>query len=199
MNKASKKPLAIEYCAKEYVNYLREVRKTIPDVRFHLLVNFCNWGWKDGPAYHARGPNGQDHGDYHKVVPVLIRETRKAGLDLAALVVDAPYEYVTRAFPSPYRSQKEVDWIGRIRELEDYVESEGLEFHLIINNSSAKSSRESCENTLKYLAMYRKAGGSPKRWILQTWSAHPEKVVPDTERYTMTWLAREVRKTLSIR
>ena len=81
-----------------------------------------------------------------------------------------------------------IDWTKRALDLERYVENQGLEFNLIVNScvGGDKSSEAFAKGTLDYIDAYRKAGGHPKRYIVQTWYKYPEKVYPEDEPNTMT-------------
>ncbi len=188
---------SIEPCVDQLVIYMETVRAKYPDIRFFTLTNFPNWGFKGGPSYHARHENKQDWGDYFNVISTIIPRAKAAEMPLLAVTVDNPYDYAVGMHSSRHqRDPKQVNWMGRIRELEDYVKSQGLEFNLIINTEAgARGSDERfCRETLQYLDAYRAAGGSPKRYFVQTWMQHPKNVVPETAPHTMTALAKEVIK-----
>ncbi len=190
---------SVDACATELVDALREHRKAYPDLRFWLLVNFPNWGWKDGVSYHARGPQRQDWGDYLPVLQTVLRRTREAGVPFDGVTVDFPYDYAVGKHRSVnLKPPTQVDWIARIRDLEGYVEKEGLEFNLIVNSEAGGQASDEAfyHDTLAYVDAYLAAGGSPKRWIVQSWYPHPKQVVPETAPHTMTALVRAVIKKL---
>ncbi|MFQ6099265.1 MAG: hypothetical protein ACE5O2_16155 [Armatimonadota bacterium] len=190
---------SIERCIKELVDYTKAVRAVYPRIEFFALTNFPNWGYKGDVSYHARGPKRQDWGDYYDVITTIIRLTREADVPIKGLTCDNPYEYAVGEHRSVMLGDpREVDWLGRIRDLEKYVEGEGLEFNLICNSEAGgqESAQAFYERTLRYLDTYLAAGGTPKRYIIQTWYPHPREVLPETEPHTMTALVKEVIQRL---
>ena len=186
---------SIDRAVDELLVYLRAVRKEHPDVKFFILTNFPNWGYKGDVSYHARGPQRNDWGDYFTVVETVIRKTRQADLPIAGLTVDNPYDYALGEHRSvSLDDPKQVDWIARLLDLERYVKSEGLEFNLILNSERGgeTSDRKFYEETLQFLDLYLERGGTPKRFIIESWYPHPRAVVPESEPYTMTALVKAV-------
>jgi len=185
----------IQPCADQLMSFMATVRQEYPDIQCFALTNFPNWGYKGGLSYHGRYENRQDWGDYFDVVSTIVPQAKDAGLPLVAVTVDNPYDYAIGERASiTLRQPAQVNWMQRIVDLERYVESQGLDFNLILNcEAGAKEPSERfCKDTLAYIAAYRAPGGSPKRYIVQTWMKHPDRVVPETEPYTLTWLAAEV-------
>jgi len=190
---------SIDRCADELLDYMRAVRKVYPRIQFFVLTNFPNWGYKGGVSYHARGPKRNDWGDYFDVLQTILRKTQAGKISLLGVTVDNPYDYATGQrvsvkIPDPSK----INWIARIRDLEEYVEGRGLQFNLIFNSERGgkESAERFYEETLKFIEVYQAAGGSPKRYIIQSWYPHPKKVLPETEPYTMTALVKEVIKRI---
>ncbi|MCL5269002.1 MAG: hypothetical protein M1457_00240 [bacterium] len=172
----------MERAAGFFVDYMRTINEKYPDIRFFLLSNFPNWRWKGGPN------NAADWGDYWDVVSAVVPRARAAKAPLIGITVDYPYNYAIRKGP--------VDWVARVREMEDYARSQGLQFNLIINCQDGGNTSDQAfyENTLKYLDLYRKAGGHPDRYIVQSWYDYPKAIVPEDKPYSMTNLVMDVIK-----
>jgi creatinine amidohydrolase len=70
--------------------------------------------------------------------------------------------------------------------------------NLIVNSEAGGNTSDEafCNDTLAFVDAYRAAGGSPKRWIVQSWYLHPKQVVPESEPHTMTALVRAVIEKL---
>lgn len=188
---------SVDRCVDELVDYLRAVRAVFPHIQFYVITNFPNWGWKGGVWYHAHGPNRNSWGDYYDVIRTIIKKTREADVEIRGVQCDNPYDYaIGEVRSAKLADPTEVDWLGRVRELEEYVESERLEFNLIINSERAgnESDRAFYEETLKLLNTYRASGGTPKRYVVQSWYPYPKKVAPEAEPFTMTALVKEVIK-----
>jgi creatinine amidohydrolase len=177
------------------VDALRLHQRAHPKTRLWLLTNFPNWGYQGDVSYHARGPQHQDYGDYDEVVRVVLRKLRAAGIPLAGVTVDNPYGYLVGEHPSVnLKDPKSVNWLQRVRTYEDFARAQGLEFNLIVN--SERGGHESDERfyreTLQMVDTYRKAGGRPTRWFVQSWYPYPKQMVPETAPHTMTALVKAV-------
>ncbi len=184
---------SIDRCAGELMDYLRAVRKVHPRIRFWLLTNFPNWGYRGDVSYHARGPKRQDWGDYHEVVTTVLAHARKAGLSFAGVTVDNPYEYAVGEHVSvKLKDPKKVNWIRRIRAYEDFARSRNLEFNLIANSEHGGKTSDAAfqERTLKMIDAYAAAGGRPTRYVVQSWYDYPKKLTPESAGHSMTALVR---------
>lgn len=186
---------SIEKAADELVDALRLHRQAHPHTRFWLLTNFPNWEYRGEVSYHARGPRRQDYGDYDEVVRVVLRQLEAAGIPLAGVTVDNPYDYLTGEHRSVNLPEpKSVNWLQRVRAYEDFAREQGLEFNLIVN--SERGGQESDERygreTLAMVDLYRQAGGRPTRWFVQSWYPYPKQIVPETAPHSMTALVKAV-------
>ena len=184
---------SVEKCAPELMDYMRAVRKAHPKIRFFLLTNFPNWGYRGGVSYHARGPKRQDWGDYDEVVRTVLKHAKEAGLRFAGVTVDNPYEYLTGEHSSvKLKDPTKVNWIKRVRAYEEFARSRGLELNLIANSERGGNTSDKAfyERTLKMVDAYVAAGGKPTRYIIQSWYPFPKKLVPEAGPHSMTALVR---------
>ena len=192
---------SITRCADELVDYMKAVVKRHPKLRFFLLTNFPNWGYKGGIAYHGTGPNRQQLGDYDKVVKRVLAKVKAAGLSFDGVTVDNPYEYIIGEHKSAtLKDPSRLNWLKRVRTYEDFCNDQGIKFNLIINSETGggTSDKEFYERTLKMLETYIKAGGNPARYIVQSWYSFPKKIVPENKPYSMTHLVKAVLKRLNV-
>lgn len=193
--KDGKRFTSIDKAADQLMIYMTKVNEAHPKIRFFLLTNFPNWGYRNVVSYHARGPKRQDWGDYDKIVRAVLRKAKAAGRKFAGVTVDNPYEYaIGEHFSVKLKDPRKVDWIKRIRDYEDFARSRGLEFNFIANSEQGgkTSGVAFAERTLKMIDAYVKAGGKPTRYIIQSWYPHPTRVVPETRPDTMTGLVKAV-------
>ncbi|MBE7501708.1 MAG: penicillin acylase family protein [Verrucomicrobiales bacterium] len=186
---------SLERAADELVDALRLHRQAHPNTRFWLLTNFPNWGWRGDVSYHARGPRRQDYGDYDEVLRVVLPKLAAAGLTLEGVTVDNPYDYLVGEHRSVNLSDpRAVDWLRRVRDYEDFARAQGLAFNLIVN--SERGGHESDERffreTLEMVDVYRRAGGQPTRWFVQSWYPHPRQIVPESAPPSLTALVKAV-------
>ena len=151
----------IDKCVEELITYMKLVNRRYPDLKFFTLTNFPNWGWKGGTSYHSRHENNQDWGDYYDVISTLLREAKKAGVtNLVGVTVDSPYPYtIGRVRSVNLADPSQVDWIARLRDLEDYVESQGMELNLIVNSVERLEvdAKTYCEETLALIDLFRES------------------------------------------
>lgn len=192
---------SLDAAVEEVVATMRAWVRTHRRVRFAVITNFPNWGWKGGPAYWASGPGLMHWGDYYPALRALAARCKRERLPLEAIRCDFPFDYANGTmpvssppWPKPAVDPASIDWVGRIRDLEREVQALGLDFELVVNEQQGggASSERFCRETLRYVDAYRAAGGAPRRWIVQTWYPHPEKVGPEDEPWTMAWLTAEV-------
>jgi len=190
----------LDTAAQELVDMMRLWREAVPEIEFYLLTNFPNWGYGEYPAYHGwryTGEGKMGWGDYKRVLAKAIAQTNEAGIPLKGVTVDNPYDYAIGAVRSNQPAvTKGVDWVGRICELEDYVEAQGLEFNLIVNSSRAGSSKTGSDElfakeTLAYIDLYRGRGGTPSGYIIQSWYHYPSAYVPESQPGTMAHLMKQ--------
>jgi hypothetical protein len=195
----SRGPFSYEEAADEILYSMQEWRKEYPEIKFILGCNFPNWGWKGGQDYHKRQPDGMNWGDYWEVVQVVMNRVQSTETSFSGLIVDWPYNYAVgeRYSPTPGNDPASIDWIARIRELEDYVRGLGLDFYLYTNTEEQESDQVYSEETLKYVDLYRERGGAPDGWNVQSWYHVPTSFGPESQPYTMAWLANEVNKKLN--
>ena len=186
----------IDKCVDELIAYMKVVNGRYPDLRFFTLTNFPNWGWKGGTSYHSRYENNQDWGDYYDVISTLLREAKEAGVvNLVGVTVDSPYHYtIGRVRSVNLKDPSQIDWIARLRDLEDYVETQGMEVNLIVNSVERLEvdAEMYCEETLALIDLFQKAGGTPKRYIVQSWGHHPARMLPESDPVSMTGLTKAV-------
>ena len=186
----------IDRCVDELIHYMQAVNRHYPDLKFFTLTNFPNWGWKGGTSYHSRHENHQDWGDYYDVISTLLREAKTAGItNLVGVTVDSPYPYtIGRVRSVNLKDPSRVNWVARLRDLEEYVESQGMEMNLIVNSVERLEvdAKMYCEETLALIDLFEQAGGTPARYIVQSWGHHPERMLPESDPVSMTGLTKAV-------
>jgi acetyl esterase/lipase len=191
---------SVEKAADELVDYLNLVRKAHPEIRFFLLTNFPNWGYRGEVSYHARGPQRQDYGDYDNVVRTVLQKLQTAGIPLAGVTVDNPYDYLVGEHSSVnLKDPRTVDWLGRVRAYEDFAHAQELQFNLIVNSERGGHTSDEAfyADTLKMVETYRKAGGRPTRWFVQSWYPHPMRIVPESAPHSLTSLTKAILGVVS--
>ncbi len=192
----------INEVAAEIVDYLKEWRKSFPKIKFFELSNFPNWGWKGNSSYRN---SGMANGDFAVVLPVVLDAAKRAGVPFAGVTVDNPYEYAKGTAdhdgimnyhlppPTGEKDPSKIDWMARILDIEKMVKARRMDFNLIVNSQGGNVSSEAfCDLTLKMVDDYRAIGGRPSRYIVQSWLKYPEKAVPESEMYTLSWLFKQV-------
>lgn len=55
-----------------------------------------------------------------------------------------------------------------------------------------ESDKRFYDETLQMVDAYRKAGGNPTRWFVQSWYPHPKQMTPESEKHSMTALVKSV-------
>jgi len=186
---------SMEAAADEVVDSVRTFHQAHPEMRFWHLTNFPNWGYQGDVSYHARGPARQDYGEYDDAHRLVHEELKAAGIPLAGVTIDNPYDYlIGEHFSVSIPDPKTVDWLGRVRAYEDRCRDEGLEVNLIVNSERGgmESDERFCRETLQMVETYLAAGGRPTRWFVQTWYPFPKRMVPESDPSTMAGLVKAV-------
>ncbi len=189
----------IDDCVEQLLQYLERIREELPEVEFFLLTNFPNWGWKGDVSYHARGERRMDWGDYFPVLERVLTRAEAGDVPFKGVTVDNPYDYAIGERPSiNLEDPSEIDWMGRIRDLQRHVMNLGYEFNMIINSETGggESGEAFHERTLQYLELFHEGEPKPTRYIIQSWYVHPHRVVPETEAGTMTTVVRDALQWL---
>jgi hypothetical protein len=183
----------IERAAQEFTRYMLGIHRERPQIEFFALTNFPNWGYRGDISYWGNA----GWGDYFTALEAIIRNAQRAGAPLRGITVDNPYDYaIGEVRPPVAYDSKKMDWIARILDIERYVHQHHLEFNLICNSQRGGETSADlfCKETLDFIDLYRKRGGRPDRYIIQSWYTHPTRaeIVPENKPGTFTWLVKEV-------
>ena len=170
-------------------DYIQAVRAVHPDVQIGWLVNFPNWSYGDTAAYQCAT---KDYGDLEQVLEEVLSVLDDRGARLDYFMVDQPYDYTlglvdSNCHPDPSR----VDWMGRLRALEDQARGHGLQVAQIYNSSrgGATSNALFHDDTVAYAEAHRAAGGRPDIRLVSSWYTYPDRVLPETDAHTFTHTA----------
>ncbi len=179
---------------KNVVTYFKTIHDTYPDIELYFLFNFPNWGWKGQFAYRTDIPgNSMYLGDAYEVYKSCIPDIKAAGILIAGVAVDNPYEYAVGSkqlvgWEMTGIDIKNTDWIGRILELEQMVHTDKMKFSLIFNSQDGgeKGGSLYTTNTEKFIKAYMSRGGRPDVCIMESWYENPKKWLPENDLNTMS-------------
>lgn len=163
--------------AREIDEYMALVANEFPKIRFILLVNFPNWGWRGKPSYHGRRLNRQDYGDYFESLSTILPVIQAAGPKFSGLMIDNPYDYASGKFKSAtLNPQSSEDWMNRIADLRQVAKSYGLTCGLILNsqNGGKTSDEVFSKETLEYAEMIKRNKIVFDQAVIQSWYAYPK-------------------------
>ena len=194
----------VESATDELVEVMQLWRERYPDIKFMMLSNFPNWGWKTGPAYNNFGysPGPLGWGDYFPVLQMAIQKTNAAGISLTGVTLDNPYGYAIGRHRS---NQSGViageDFLARLRDAEEYVEGEGLRIGIIYNseeggNATTGSDQLFYDESLAFIDEHLDYGATPSNYTIQSWYPYPTAYLPETTPHTMTYLTAEAIRRL---
>ena len=176
--------------AREVVAYLRTMREQFPKVKFVVILNFPNWGWKGQPAFlRATGRTSPlNWGDAHDAMEALFAAVKEAGLEIHAIQGDFPWRYYNQRPTDAVAAT--VDWPLRILSLERYARDKGVGFNLVVNSETGYLSAQAfAKDTLQYLDAYLADGGRPDHFAVQSWYPHPARLLPESDPEACAWLA----------
>ena len=185
--------LSQEEAMANLVVYYAMVHEKWPDIRLNLLINLPNWGWKGVPAYRTDIPgNAMYMGDAYAVYGILVDGLKNAGVPLAGVVVDNPFDYAMgiREMSGSEATGADLvgtDWMGRILELEGMVHADGLGFSLIFNSQRGGETGGSLYtyDTVGFINRYYQRGGNPDVCIMESWYRNPKEWLPESDTTTM--------------
>jgi hypothetical protein len=183
----------------QLLEFNRVMRADHPDMHIMAIIDLPHWGWENAGSY-ATPPEGRydkvmGYGDLHHILPQLISEAKRERAPLDGITIDCPHDYakLTKVKERHDRESNNRPLIGRVREVEQLVQEQGLQFNLIVNSEAGgrKSDEEFYNDTLEYVDQYLKLGGHPNRLIIESWYDYPKQLVPESG-HTMTGLAKAV-------
>lgn len=159
----------------ELIQFMQLMHIAHPEIKFGLLPNFPWWPYQEGLNYF--GSSTQNGGDYYNIFNSLISQVETAGEKIHFVLVDTPYEYaIGTGNPQP---KTQTDWMQRIVNLENQVESKGIMFGLIYNTANSPTEEKYYTGTMKYRNLYKQKGGTPSIMMLESWEYYPRTYVPD--------------------
>lgn len=91
-------------------------------------------------------------------------------------------------------------WPQKVKEIEDYLRSQGIEFGIFyIGDWDAFNDEDWLSQAGEQVKAYElTAGGQPDHVIFTTWHDHPDRLIPEDEPYTFTWFINAYIENKSI-
>ena len=194
--------MTLEEACAQVVWLIKCYQEILPDVQVNYLWNFPNHSWKSDQegGYPRAYTNGwynnsnaamrQGYGDAYKDLVALDNAVKNAGWDvpLVGFTLDTPYNY---------RDQADGAMYARMLDFEQEAKSRGYKLAIVFNtevgSGFADKSGQFYKGSLQFIDEFEKLGGSPDVYIVESWYPdYPAKTLPETEPYTLTYLAAEV-------
>ncbi len=172
----------IETIANEMVDYMKTVRKRLPNVKF-ALVEPVPWYRVGNYPNHP----GNNYGDLIQILQSVFTIIEAKGEKIEIFHSDSPYEYSNNTTTQ--------GWL-KIKAVEEWLHSKGIR-HGRINNSSTGGAQDSklfFDNTIDSYIKYQQAGGNPDEIELWSWYPFPDKNTPESEAYTFTYCCNQFFK-----
>lgn len=189
--------MSLQQAIDELVDYFEIVHQAIPTAKFGVIESLG--------FFTVQGLNGREYARTVPALPVwrfadyldmLLGAMKRRGLSLDHFHIDFGFEGVH--YDGGGKGQLD---FGRIRAVESYVQSKGVNAGLIVNafhdqtNKTPKredANRQAYENTLRFFNGYKAAGGQAKQILLQTWMPYPDRTGPEDEPYTVLNMDRDI-------
>jgi hypothetical protein len=172
----------VKVIARQISEYMALMRTEFPSVRFHLLVNFPNWGWKGGPDFLARGPARNNWGDYHTILNGILAVVQTNDARFVGLTVDSPYGYTIGRYPPGAKPPVTgVDWVARMADLFAVARQHKLACGLILNCETGGNTSDElfARETLAFTQLVRQRKLACDFVHVQSWYEFPKTVVGD--------------------
>ncbi len=170
----------VERTANEIVDYMKAVRRKIPNVVF-CLVEPIPWYRVGNYPSHP----GNDYGDLIETLDTVFNIVDARGEKIEIFHSDSPYEYSENA--------QTQGWL-KIKAVEDWLHARGIR-HGRINNSQEggfTSDQLYYERTIDSYKKYKSIGGNPDEIEVWCWYEHPAVNEPDNQPYSFTYTCREL-------
>lgn len=168
-----------ERVSEELLDYMQEIRREHPDVRFGLEETVHWFAVGDYPS-----SPGNNRGDLLEIIDTFLRVVNQGGERLDYFHAVAPYDW-TQNFPGAQ------GW-SKLKSLEGYVHEKGLRFGVVYSTVRGGETSDELfyEDVLLAKAKFEEVGGDPDDFILKSWGEHPKSWLPDDEPFTFTNLIK---------
>ena len=170
---------SVQRAANEMVDYMKEIRRVLPAVRFALVEPIPWYRVGSLPNYP-----GNNYGDLLMTLDTVLAVVSSRGETLEIFHSDSPYEY---SDDPPTQGWK------KIKAVEEFLHSKGLR-HGRIHNSQLggfQSDQMFYERTLASWYRYKDTGGDPDEIEVWSWYDHPSRNVPESQPYTFTYACKK--------
>ncbi|HEX5748877.1 MAG TPA: hypothetical protein VFZ09_21735 [Archangium sp.] len=161
----------------QVMDYIRTIHSVRPDIRIFVGENFPWWGW--GPAndsvpsfgWALNGssfPGNRGYfGDYQNLLTKLFWQCNNYGARLSGITLDTGYTFTTAA------NSQGVDYMARVRAVQDWVRGQGYEFNIYVNGDMETSARLTQEHMLLFEDRFKAYGIRPNRHMVASWGKYP--------------------------
>ncbi len=201
------RPATPQEAAQELVAWLKTAQEIMPNVRKWGLIE-CVWRYPIGPypgsipedTFKDNLPPHQQ--DLRDVLDVVLAEAKKQGVR-----IDYFHGEHGRLGVRQLAEGYHVDVWAKLKLLEDYCHSRGLEFGVLYADESAawwwpdrvteNEDQVTVQNMYKAVFEHLKNGGNPDHIVIQNWGGYPSQLVPEDQQYTFTWLVKKVATRLN--
>lgn len=181
--------ITVKEASEELADLMLLWREMFPQIKFYLIANFSNWGWKGAPARNSHNIGEMGWGDYKSMLDILIPLTKQRGVPFTGISIDYSYEaFLNEGSSDQIDIIKYVDFKVRLKELADYVKQNGMELTMSLNDTRGGNSNNTvfCINVLNYVEELFRYGIVPDIFLLQSWNRYPDAWLPETKSGTMT-------------
>ncbi|WHI52952.1 hypothetical protein P3339_09380 [Microbulbifer sp. MLAF003] len=188
-------PHTYQSIGNELVDTMRLWRSVVPKIKFVLLTNFSNWGWKGQPARNSKGlpPQSLGYGNYDEALREVLGVVRGSEVDFDAVAADYNYDaFLNEGYSNQVELVKDVDYKNRLIEFYHVVKDYGYQFNMIIN--SARGAKEGNHpyrvEVLNYIHSLIGVGVNVDSFVIQSWGSYPSLWLTENTTGTMTWTTR---------
>jgi hypothetical protein len=189
--------MSLQQAIDELVDYFAIMHREIPTAKFGVIesLGFFTVQGLDGKEYPRTVP-ALPVWKFADYFDMLLGAMKRRGLALDHFHIDFGFEGVRH----DGGGKDHLDF-GRIRGVESYVQSKGVNAGLIVNafhdttNKSPQrdaANREAYERTLRFYNEYKAAGGQAKQILLQTWMPYPDRTGPEDAPHTVLNMDRDI-------
>jgi len=186
----NKTQYTVEQAVSALVDFTRAVRKGFPSVKIGYVGAA---GWYTVREYPSHYP-GKTCGDLPEILGHFITKLEQVGERLEYFHADYPYDNA---------NTDKLDGWGKLKALENVVETYGMRFGVLFNTSSGRKTSQMTDElffreTVEYVKKYEMVAGDSHDIIIDSWYRCPIKLVPENKPYSFTYLVKEVLKSVAL-
>lgn len=194
--------MTISKASEELTDMMLLYRNYNPEIKFYLISNFSNWGWKGTPARNTNNIGEMGFGDYKLVLDTLLNVANSRGVRFEGISIDYSYEaFLNEGSSNQINVIKDVDYKLRLKELYNYIKEKEYQFVISLNSNRGGNSNNIVfkVEVFNYLEELLRMNIVPDQILHQSWGKYPDKWIGENDENTFTNIGLKLSEKYKIR